>query len=161
MGGGDEMEPETVTFNHDKPVSDWILAPGIVAIATYMTYGGVFGQEPWAIGRVGALAVWLFGIGLAISSFFHPRVTLAVKPDGVVVLERWLWHSRESGYATADLSEPEIVGGKGEDDFRCVVRLPNGRKLTICSSGSRGRVEDVRDRLSAALRSGPVTPVTL
>ena len=76
------MVPKIVTFNNNKPVIGWITAPVAVAFVTYLTYGDVFGQEPWAV------AVWLIFSASAIWMLFRPRVSMTVTPDGIVVLEK-------------------------------------------------------------------------
>ena len=157
--GDRETAAQTVTFKHSAPVIDWIGAPVLVAFLTYLAYF-VLSQSQWGwdirlVVGFSPLVSWLIASAFAVSALSKPRVSMTVTPDGVVVLERWLWRSRESRYAKADLSEPEIAGGGGEDapPVECVVRLPNGRKLTICRGGFYF-VKDVRDRLVAALRSG-------
>jgi len=152
-----EMAPQTVTFTHNRPIVNWIVAPAGAALAIYWAYRNDFWQDDWSTGHAGSVAVWLFGIlGCAgfISALFDPRVTLRVSPDVVVVHESWLWHSRESRYGKTEVSEPEIVGGEGEDDFHCQLRLSDGRQVTVGSRGSRKSIEGLRDEVLAALRSG-------
>jgi hypothetical protein len=152
-----ETALQTVTFKNNLPVVGWIGAPVMIAAATYTTYGGVFGHSEWVIGRPATVAVWLLGIAVALWMFRYPRTIITVGPDGVVAREAWLWRARESRHAAADLSVPAVVekkGSEGEVGYQCLLRLPNGRLLTVAEVTSRERADEVRGRLLAALASG-------
>jgi hypothetical protein len=147
VGDLETATQQTVIFKHNMPVIGWIGAPVVAAVVTWS------GRDQWFSGHPGWVVVWLLFIGAAVWALLCPRVVLTISRDGVVVREIWLWHSRESRHAKTEISVPEIREA-GDDDYRCRLRLSDGRHVTVGSSASRKDVEELRASLLAALRPG-------
>jgi len=109
---------------------------------------GVFGLPLLAL-------FWLAALGLAGWALAQPLIRVTVEGRHAVVRERWLWGVREQRYRAAVLAAPELEVGEDSDGdpyFKCRLRLPDGGVLTIAETHDRAFVEDVQQRLAAALR---------
>ena len=149
--------PQTYSYDHDRPVIGWVVgsAMAVVVVVCAIHHAGELWQRwqgDWSTGHAGVVAECLFGIffiGAALSVLFVPRVSITISSDGVLLQETWLWRSLETRYAKKDVSVPEVV--EDDEDFGCVLRL-SGREVTI-GSGSRKRMEVLRDDVAAAIRA--------
>jgi len=100
------------------------------------------------------MAFWLFGWAACHWAFGHARVRVEIGHGRVLAREVYAWSTRENRYAASDVFVPDVVEEKDSDGdpyFKCLLRLPDGRSLTVAESHSRPRMEARRAELLAAL----------
>lgn len=150
--------PQTAYFEHNVPVIERIAIAALAAwVAYYQIYLKLVSRADWTIGRIVFLAIWLLFIFGCVWWSCKPSIIITVGPDGVVVKEIRPWGARETRHAAADVSVPGIVesrGRRGLPYYECLLRLPDGRALTVCDDRSREVAEEARARLLAALGAG-------
>src|SRR5215475_13025616 len=144
--------PETITFDRDVPRTNWIMALIVYGWLGYFIYRAKLRGTASGVLMAGLLC----GVGVLPAAWWlrRPRVAVTVGPDGIVLREAWLWHTRERRYAVEGASVPdvhEVTRGNGRSVFRCFLRLPNGREVVVAEKESRAAAEEVRGRLLAFL----------
>ncbi len=151
------MPPPATVVSNNKAIALWIFMAVWLGMLGCFTYLFVRDGSPPEVGVFGwpLLAFfWLGGLGATGWAFSHPLVRVSVSRRAVVARERWPWRARERRYRAADLAAPDVVAGTDSDGdpyFTCVLRLPGGESLTVAEAHARPEVEEVQQRLAAAL----------
>jgi len=144
----------TAVFRNNAALVAWVFMAVWMLMLGCFTYIFVRdgGQPAWS-GLVLGL-FWLFGLGGCSWAFSQPRVRVEVSPRGVLTREIFPWWAREAGFAAAQVSVPDVIEEKDSDGdpyFKCILKLPGNRNLTVAESGHRPNVDATHARLRAAL----------
>ena len=149
-----DLAPTPQIFRNYSPIVPWIGAALAGGFLSYVTYTALVAHDT-SIFRISISgAVFLAVCAIAVVCFRTPLLSISVAPEGVTVRETWLWRSRESCYAAAELSVPDISEGSSMDGgpcFECRLRLPDGRMLLVYESSYKGAALMDRHRLESAL----------
>ena len=153
----DRAEPPPAVFRNNQAVAVWVFMLLWLAGLGCFTYVFVRDRGGPEVGVFSAPLLglfWLCGVGIAAWAFRQPRIAVSVAAGGVLAREIWLWRVREGRYAAADVFVPEVAAGTDSDGdpyFKCLLRLPDDRVLTVAGGHQRPQVEAARQRLLAAL----------
>lgn len=136
----------------------WLISACWIAVLLTFTWlfwrdGPPAGLGPFGWPLLGLL--WLAGFSAGASSAgSFALVSMQVDDDGVRVREWLPFKVRTTRCGVADVDVPAIVDGVDDDGdprFRCELRLPDGRAVSLAESYRRLEVEAVRKRLLVAL----------
>ena len=155
----DRAEPPPVVFRNNQAVAVWVFMVIWLSVLGCFTYifardGGFPDVNMFGPPLLGLF--WLYGIGFAAWAFMRPRIAVSVAAGGVLAREIWPWRVWEGRYAAADVFVPDVLAGTDSDGdpyFKCLLRLPDDRVLTVAEGHERTRVEATRRRLLAALEA--------
>ena len=153
----DRAAPPPAVFRNNQAIAVWVFMViwlGVLGCFTYIFArdGGFPDVSMFGPPLLGLF--WLYGIGFAAWAFVRPRIAVSVTAGRVLAREIWPWRVREGRHAAADVFVPDVVAGTDSDGdpyFKCVLRLPDDRVLTVAEGHERTRVEATRRRLLAAL----------
>lgn len=139
----------------------WLVMAACIALLVSITWLFWRDGPPAQTGTFGWVLLSLFWIGgLAASAWASTfaMVSMLVDERGVEVSERHPFTVRTTRCGVADLSVPAIVDGvdgDGDPQFRCELRLPDGRAVNLAESYRRFEVDAVRRRVLLALAINP------
>ena len=150
------QDRQPVIFRNNAPVAAWIFVAVWMAMLCWYSYIYIrdFGGE---LDWMGPLLLFFWGVGFYQCRQFlrQPRVRVEIDRHSVLTRESFPWSTREDRFAVSALSVSDVIeskDGEGDPYYRCDLKLPGNRGLTIAESGSRPKVDAAREHLLAALR---------
>jgi hypothetical protein len=149
----------TFTFRDSMSLVGRVLLTAWVMGLGYFLY--MFVRNGSMVGLALVALVGLLGIGIGARFFARPRLDIIIAPEGDAAYEDSGLRERARRYAVLDLSVLDILEGKngnGDPYFRCLMRLPDGRTLTVSEARSRYGAEKARNRLLSALGFDSAAP---
>jgi hypothetical protein len=152
-------QARTFTFSDSMSLVGRVLLTAWVMGLGYFLYTFVRNDSIVGLALMGLIG--LCGIGIGARLFTRPRLEIIIAPAGDVTYEDSGLRERARRYAVLDLSVLDILEGKngnGDPYFRCLMRLPDGRTLTVSEARSRQSAEKARNRLLSALGFDSAAP---
>lgn len=152
------MPDEKLVFCNNAAIFGWGFMSIWTAMLTSFTWVFVrdngFHQFSPMSERAIMTLFWVFGLAGCAYAFGMPRVRLTIADGNVELCERWIWRHRTEHFPLRDLSAPVLIEDKdseGDSYFRCTIKTPSGRTVSVSEHRNRATTEAARNRLISAM----------
>lgn len=130
----------------------WVVAPIVPFLAFAVTLqGGSAAADP-SFGR-GVVVLWGLVLFIEIVLLRLPITTVRASRGKLRVIDRHLWGARTKEWALSDVAAPKlsrVVNTEGSPAYRCTLKLPDGRQVSLAFGDGPG-VKDAYEQLLAVM----------